>query len=305
MKKFLFKTVLLFFLTIVIFLGLIKITSVIVKSKGFNNYTADSNTLFLKENVDYDILFMGISHARNFSRHKNHLRVEEILESKIANIGQGRGACSINEQLFYLEYFFSKGNTTENIFLILSPPMLFSETLPVASNTFDYEVFELSFLWQYLNFKSENKTERILSYLESKLDPIWISKMPHTKEKEDRQLDSLDMKAVKEGQNYAYNGDGLNYKRFQKSIEIIEKIIRISNTNGSNVYLITPPALFGKWRGHDDTEKFALKMQRTYPNVFYFDASETVLEPIYYYDNHHLNTKGIILFTEKYLTNLK
>ena len=280
---------------------LLIISSAFVRSKGFNNYTTESNTLFLKENECFDILFMGISHARNFSRHKNHLRVENILKSKVVNLGQGSGACGVNEQLFYLDYFFYRGNTVSKIIYVLSPPMLFSPTLPIASNTFKYEMFEIPFLFRYLQFKSENKNARIIYYLQSKLHPRWLFRKPYTKESMNKQLDSLNIDVVMNGQNVAYGGTNLNLIQFNKSIKIVEETIKLAKNNNSEVILLIPPALFGKWRGHQETICFAELMKDKYSNVKIIDGSETILNPEYYYDNHHLNTDGIVLFTKNYL----
>lgn len=283
---------------------LIVTSSSYVKNKGFSNYTTESNTLWLPNNVNYDLLFMGISHARNFSRHKNHLRIEAILDSKIANIVQGNGMCGPNEQLFYLDYHYFKGNKASQIIYFLSPPLLFSETLPISSNTFKYEVFEWSFLKRYLFFPGENKNERIMHYLQRKLHPKWLTDKPYTTQSEQTILDSLDKNAVKRGQNLAYSGSELNYKRFNMSIRIVEETVKLAQLNNSNVIFIIPPALFGKWRGHNETYDFAMSIKKKYSNVKVFDASETVLLPELYFDSHHLNTAGVIFFTNSYIKPL-
>ena len=167
MRRFILRSVLFIISLITTIILIITIFSQIVENRHFLNYQTESNLLVFDKNVNYDILFMGISHARNFSRHKNQLRIEEITNKKVANIGQGGGACGVNEQLFYLDYFYFQNNTAKQIIYVLSPPMVFSETLPIASNTFNYESFELLFLIKYLNFDSENKYQRILSYLRS------------------------------------------------------------------------------------------------------------------------------------------
>lgn len=301
MNKFIIKTVLVSISFVLIILIGLMISSELVKKRHFNNYNTESNTLFLESKKQYDIMFMGISHARNFSRHKNHLKVESILNSSIVNIGQGGGACGVNEQLFYLNYFLKKANTTSKIVFVLSPPMLFSETLPIASNTFDNEIFEMQFLLDYLSFRSENKFERVISYLQSKLHPVWLLKQPHTIDGLETALDSLDMNAVSKGQDAAYSGSNLNMTQLVKSTKVVEKLILISKQEDIEVILLIPPALFGKWRGHEETLGFANEMQKKYTNVKVFDGSETVLEPKYYYDNHHLNTAGIVYFTQLFL----
>jgi len=300
MRKFLLKTVLTSFIIILLTILTLLASSVVVKSKGFNNYTSESNLLFLQENSNYDVLFMGISHARNFSRHKNHLRIEKILDKRIVNIGQGGGSCGVNEQHFYLDYFLYKKNSTSKIVYVLSPPLLFSQTLPIASNTFNNETFELPFLWRYLGFKSENKSARVMSYLQTKFHRNWLFKKPNTLESRDDFLEALDRKAVKKGQNLAYDGENLYLNRFKKSTEVVEQTIKLAKDAKIEIILLIPPALFGKWRGHQETFNFMQSMAQKY-NVKTIDCSESVLDPILYYDSHHLNTKGVVYFTNKYL----
>ena len=64
--------------------------------------------------------------------------------------------------------------------------------------------------------------------------------------------------------------------------------------------LIIPPALFGKWKGHEETVEFCRIMNVKY-GVSFHDFSMSVLEPKLYYDHHHLNTNGVEYFTEKFL----
>ena len=127
---------------------------------------------------------------------------------------------------------------------------------------------------------------------------------PSTLESKDKKLDSLDLNTVKKGQNMAYTGSDLNFTRFNKTSKKIEETVKLAAKNNSDVIFIIPPALFGKWRGHQETYDFAVSLQNKYPNVKLFDGSEKVLTPQLYFDNHHLNTKGIVFFTEKYLKPL-
>jgi hypothetical protein len=299
MKRFLTLISLYFFLLIGLLLISLIISSNIVKNRQFKNYETESNLLVMNNDEKFDILFMGISHARNFSRHKNHLRIEDILDKKIINIGQGGGHCGINEQLFYLDYFYNLGNTCSTVVYIISPPLFFSETLPIASNTFDSEPFELKFFIDYLFFKTENKQERLTSYLRTKLTRAWYYYKPTTLESMDEQLNVIDSNAVASGQQLVYN-DSLGFHRFNKSIERVEETIQLALKNYSNVILVIPPVLFGKWEGHYNVENFAKKMQKIY-GVEYYDFSMSVLSPEYYYDHHHLNTNGVVYFTNNYL----
>ncbi len=288
--------VVLLFLSIYLILS---ISSGIVQSRGFENHETESNLLVMNDYEKFDLLFMGISHARNFSRHKNHLRLENILEKKIINIGQGGGVCGVNEQLFYLDYFYYKKNKASTLVYIISPPLFFSETLPLASNTFRYEPFELSFLFRYLFFESENKSERITTYLQTKVKKPWYNHHPKSLETKEEKLERIDTSIINEGLKMVYD-DEMALTRFNQSAEKIKETIHLALTNNTDVVLIIPPALFGKWKGHDDVEKFAKEMQKL-DNVDFYDFSESILSAKYYYDHHHLNTNGITYFTENYL----
>lgn len=299
MKRFLRSTILYILLLLTILVIGLEVSSNMVKNRQFKNYETESNLLVMKKDASYDMLIMGISHARNFSRHKNHLRIEKILDKKIINIGQGGGRCGINEQLFYLDYFYKKGNTASTVVYVISPPLFFSETLPIASNTFDREPFELKFFLNYLQFKSENKQERLTSYVKSKLTRRWFSSVPRSLDAMEQKLDSIDMKVVSAGQNLVYK-DSTAYTIFNKSVTRVEETIQLALRHNANVILVIPPALFGKWKGHPDVAAFAQRMQELY-GVEYYDFSESVLSPELYYDHHHLNTNGVVFFTKNFL----
>lgn len=299
MKKFLLTTILYIILLLLSLAVILTIISNVVKNRGFENYETESNTLVIGRNTHYDCIFMGISHARSLSRNKNHLRIEKILNKKIINIAQGGGQCGVNEQLFYLDYFYYRGNTASTVLYVASPPMFFNKKLPIASNTFDKEIFEIGFLLKYLFFKSENKKERITSYLQTKITEEWYEMEPFSENSMDKILDSIDTKAIIEGQKVAY-GDKLALQRFHKSAERAEETIQFAIENNSQVIIIIPPALFGKWIGHEQVVDFSEKMVKRY-GVEFYDFSESILTIDYYYDHHHLNTEGVKHFTTEYL----
>jgi hypothetical protein len=171
--------------------------------------------------------------------------------------------------------------------------------LPMASNTFNYETFSLRFLVSYLKFDSENKKQRIFEYFRSKLTSKWIF---HTPKDDDANLITLakvDSAAVKAGIEEYYIM-GKDTKRFATSCEIIEDEIKFAQKHNTEVIFVIPPAVFGKWPGHEMTVDFAKKMEEKY-HTRYYDFSESIMDPKYYYDHHHLNTAGVVLFGEKFL----
>jgi hypothetical protein len=278
---------------------LAKITSIIVKNRHFKNYETESNLLVINKNKSYDILIAGISHARNFSRHKNQLRVEKILNKSTINIGQGGGICGAEEQYFYLDYFYHKKNKTKKVLYVLSTPILFSQSLPMASNTFNYETFEFDFFYRYLFVKTQNKGQRLFYYVKSKFDKKWFKLKPAKADFKSDSLLKVDTVEVKNGQKKAFMSEK-DSPIFRENCLAVENTIKLAQANNSELIFIIPPAVFGKWIGHEETMAFANEMTKKY-GVKVYDFSETMLDPKYYYDHHHLNSKGVSFFTEKYL----
>ncbi len=300
MKRFIRNVILITVITPIITILLVIGSTALVKNRNFENWQTESNTLFLKENAHYDIAFLGISHARNFSRDENQLRVEDILNKKVLNLGQGYSSCGVNDQQFYLEYYYSKNVKIDTIVYVLSPPLLYGEYFNTATSTFLLEPFDFDFFRQYYNYKGViNKSGRLIQYVSSKLHPKWLFHYPLRSKANTVKLLKLDTAVVNAGFRLAYL-EGENLSIFTKNCNRVEMTIEAAKANNSFVIFIIPPALFGKWKGHNETMEFCKKMQEKH-NIAYYDFSESVLIPAYYYDHHHLNSDGVTFFTKKYL----
>lgn len=299
MKKFILNTFLVVIASLVLFWLMLEFSSFVVKRRGFENHQTESNLLMMKPGKHYDLGLVGISHARNFSRHGNHQRMEKILNRSVLNLGQGLGACGMSEQLFYLKYAYSVGIEFDTVVIIVSGPVFYGNFLNRASNTFNYEPFNLNFFIQYLQYPAENKKERLLSYLRSKFGPIWIQHKPFAWSSNDNKLEKLDSVAVKTGINLAYQS-GLNPDEFERNAQRIEKAVQIAISHNSKVIFVCIPALFGKWPGHENIVAFQHKMDSIYQTPFY-DFSDSIKDPSLYYDHHHFNTDGVVFFLEKML----
>lgn len=278
------------------------LSSAWIYKRGFDNWEAESNLLMMRKHHDYDMLLMGISHARNFSRYKNHLRLEKTLDREIINIGIGEGKCGSNEQFFYLKYFYSQHNTTKQVVYVLSTAMMNKGFLNEASNTFELEPFRIDFFYQYLRHNAENKSERLFYYIKSKFSRKWLMLKPRSSDRQDKALVAIDSTKIKEGLQLLLQGGERN-DDFQRNCNAVEETIKLALANNSEIIFFISPALFGKWQGHYETLDFLRKMNEKY-GIRYYDFSETVLIPKYYYDHHHLNSDGIDFFTEKYLKEI-
>ena len=302
MKKYLLNTAIFFmsFLALVITLAIV--SSNVVHRRGFNNWEVEGNLLMMKTDHAYDLLIMGISHARNFSRHKNHIRLEKILENEIINIGIGEGKCGANDQHFFLNYFYNKGNHAKKVLYIISPTLLNKGFINKASGTFALEPFKIDFFLQYLKYKADNKYERIFYYVKSKFSPNWLTLKPRSGKSQDFALEAIDSSQIREGLKLLLV-EGERMDEFQRNCIKVEETIKLALSRKSEIIFFIPPALFGKWEGHYETMDFLEKMNEKY-GVKYYDFSESVLIPKYYYDHHHLNSEGVDYFAENYLKEI-
>lgn len=299
MKQFLIKTlliVLLFGGTLL--LGLMGGTAW-VKRHTFLNHQTEGNLLVIKPNHHYDVAFMGISHARMFSRYGNHPRVEGILGKSILNLGRGNGSCGVNEQHFYLSYAYSQGVKVDTLVYFVSPVLMYAGFLNRATDTFNSEPFDFGFLMHYLRYTAENKQVRIWSYLRSKFGPHWVRTVPDTTPAMTDTLAQLDMEVVKQGFKDAFK-DSLNATIFAHNAQMIEQTIALAEMHGTKVIFVSTPALFGQWPGHTETVAFFERMAQKHGTPYY-DYSQAITQPNLYYDNHHLNTAGVVLFTDSLL----
>lgn len=302
MKRYLINTTVFILAFILLVFALALLSSQMVYDRGFENWEAESNLLMMKSDHDYDLLIMGISHARNFSRHKNHLRLEKKLDRDIINIGIGGGQCGANDQLFFLKYFYNRDNTARQVLYVFSPTLMTKGFSNRASNTFALEPFRFDFFYQYLNFKADNKYERLFYYVKSKFSRKWMRLKPKSLESKKTALKELDSAKIKEGLKLLLV-DGERLDEFQRNSVTVEETIKLAKARNSEIIFIIPPALFGKWHGHYEVMDFLKAMHEKYGTAYY-DYSESVLIPEYYYDHHHLNSAGIDYFTENFLEKI-
>lgn len=302
MKRFLFKILFLFFLLPFLFFLFVVVSSEIIEKQHFENWETESNLFVFKPNSYYDILFVGNSHARNFTRHKNHQRVEKILDKSILNIGQTGNISGMSIYALYLKYFYSKNVKIDTIIMIVSSSMMYANYNNVASNTFEEEPINFEFINLYLKNDFENKYQRLFYYFRSKLSAKWLRLKPNSLDQKSDSLSFLDSVKVEKGFKNAFM-NGFDTIVFNKNVKRIESFINIAQENNSTVMFISTPNLFGEWPKHSELLKVMADLHEKY-NVEYYDFSNEIKDPTMYYDHHHLNTKGVVYFTENYLKDI-
>ena len=244
---------------------------------------------------------LGLSHARNFSRHMNHGRVEEILDAKFINFGRGGGKGNIANQYVFLKYFLNRGNSTDHIYYVLSMPMFFAERLDENAFTYQYEKLDPLFFCQILTGPDINKGEKLYTYVRSKFDDRWRKKYgPWSLKKRDLVLEKIDSAQINRGFKLAYV-NGLEFDTFEKNKRLIRKTIEFAKKKDIEITFIVTPSTFGEWPGHEHVMDFMDELHKEY-GIEVHDFSRVYLsQKKYFYDHHHLNSDGVVKFTKEYL----
>jgi hypothetical protein len=279
-------------------LSLLFITIMIMVSNAFisdrkqlNNETR-ANLPIIPQNTKFNHCILGISHGRSLSDGPHH----QLFESKFGktiNLSVGNSLSGLKNQRLYLEYFFSKNNLADTMMIILSPTLLFNDAIDESSIAFYKEPIELDFIKAIYHHNTKNKYQQIFHYLKSKLSHVWMNPIYMNNEPETGKLDSINWKEVASGFKLAYPKNS----KFDNKIcrQDLTQLIELGKNKGMKIIIIIPPALFGKWPGHQIVMDY---LKATSPTLQLFDASETILEPKYYRDHHHLNTDGIKQFLD-------
>ena len=240
----------------------------------------------------YDMLILGNSHAKNLSRHGNHRRMEAALDRRILNLGQGRGICGPDDQLFYLKYALSKNIRFDHLLIIVSPPYLYGDHINHNTKTFFEEPFRFDFFVQYLLHHAPNKVGRLLHYLRSKWRPLWLNYSPAPGLPMTDRLRSIDSTAINKGFELAYP-EGREEGDFMKNAKYLEQSIDLARSTGADLTLLSTPTLFGHWPGQERLFKYVDSLQGVQPDIRYIDLSYAIESPTLYYDHHHLNSAGV------------
>lgn len=261
----------------------------------------ESNLLIMPERAHYDFVVMGTSHARIFSRSGNQDRVEALLSKKFLNISEGGGHGGIFAEQMYAQWFYNRGNSTPTIVYFIDPWVFYSRKWNEENYYLQNEPLDLKFFIQ--NLKAGVNQDVLVNYLKTKIYPSWFNSKPLTDLKENTgSLRTVDPHAVKERIDSLYL-DGENSTTVEFYQKELERSLDVAKAHNSKVIFIVPASLLGILPGQKDMVDFLKSLQRTY-DVEVYDFSGALKDTKYFYDHDHLNTEGVLLFTEKYLKPL-
>lgn len=258
----------------------------------------ESALLCIPSSAHVDLLFMGSSHARMFSRNSNHNMVEKTLKKNIVNIGIS-AAGLIPEELF-LKYFYAKKNSVPIIVYFIDPFVFSTRKWNQDLYFLTGEPFRFDFLFQLL-FTDINLDVKY-NYIKSKFSKDWRNKnasvLPNTTDS----LKETDTSNVRQRIASIFP-DGHKKGTFLEYKKTLIHILEMAKKNNARVIFIIPPSLLGKFPLTDELMGMKQELKERFNSDLY-NYSETIESPQYYYNHDHLNNAGVEMFTKKYLLPL-
>ncbi len=262
------------------------------------NWETETNLPLIGRNNSYDLLFLGSSHARIFSRFHNHQRVEKILGQSIINLSQGAERGGIISQHTYLSYFYFNRNTAATVVYFIDPFFFFRRNLDDGEHILSNEPFRRNF---YRVARDEGINKDALKVYQGNGDtPLSPSEFDmYFKERQDAAMTEIDQEKLDARIAFLYQ-DGYNEQHFRKSFDKLAKTVREAKKHSARVVFVIPATLIPP---QPDDYRVTEALQNAAKKEGYelYDFSEAITDPSFYYDVDHLNTKGIEKFTKEFL----
>jgi len=262
----------------------------------FTNGDTESNLLITPSGEHFDVVMLGTSHGRTFSRYGNHEELERILESRILNLSKGNGGGPFPEFLF-LDYFFRQGNTADVVLYVIDPWVLYSPQWNEENFFLSDEPLNAEFLALALQQGTDRQV--MSNYVKTKLGFSWFLSKPAIVSRDERSLSEIDQESVKRRRENLYP-DGMNESYANSSAQYTEKILDLVRSNQAKAIFIIPPTLLGDLPGEGDLVKRLEKWREVY-SIEFFDFSNAIVDPSLYGDHDHLNSNGIEIFIQQFI----
>jgi hypothetical protein len=297
-KKFLIKAIAFGLLNGSLMFGLLFYFSGRDRHIHFNNWETESNLLVMDDNERYDVLLLGTSRGRVFSRDGNHLLLEKMLAKKVINLSKGGGGGLMPAEL-HLAHFFSRGNRAAHIIYLVDVWVFFS-AINNENNSFFLrdEPFELSILWKLI--QDGYPLKRIFSYLQMIAVNDWqdISRYAAPGLTE-RTLNYIDKDKLEKAR--AHYQKRYTQKNFEKYSQVIERLNEMAKAHNSRITYIMLPILIPGFPGVDQVETKLKAVAAQHPHVSFYNLVNAMQDRKYFYDHMHFNKTGIVYFARKYL----
>lgn len=297
-RKFFYKLVLFLAINASIAAGIIHVLQASRPAVIPKNWETEADLPLIPDHGRFDVVLLGASHGRIFSRDKNHLVVEGILGKTVLNLSQGGGAGVVPMHL-YLSHFYDRGNQAGTVVYFLDPFVLFSRAWNEDHDCIKGEPFRADFLLKAISMGFSRGP--LIDYFQYKFSSNWRDSKGIDMRFSDGNhgsLPGIDSVAVRKRIQSLFL-DGMDPKVFQAYCGQLQALLSLARDHGSKMVIVFPSTLLGPLPGTDQVKGYLAGLKN--PDVAVFDFTDSIRDPSLFYDHDHLNTSGIELFTRRFL----
>jgi hypothetical protein len=296
-KKFFVRALFFILLNVIVLFASLFIIRQFENKYQYQNWETDSDGLIIPDNLRKDLLILGSSHARIFTRDKNHQRVEKILQKSMLDIGKGGGEGGIITNLVMLKLFYARGNNADQIVYFIDAWPFFTPKWNEKSYFLTTEPID----WQLLKICLQYHVDKdvLINYFKSKYTVEWMERKPKTREINEDALKDISQESIKKRMESLYI-EPYDDKVFAHYAARLEEVMQLAAQHHTKLSFVFPSTLLDDNRGKEKVVALLEQFKSKYGTA-YFDYSDAIKDYHYYYDHDHLNTKGVVYFTEHFL----
>lgn len=256
--------------------------------------TTEASFSAIPSNKQFDLVILGTSHAREFSRSGNKPKVESILNISLWNLSKGFGHGGLVPGIAAWKLFTQRNNTTKKLLYFIDPWIFYyskwnEENYFLEDEPLQWAIFQNA-------YRNNASLPVLLNYVKAKFKPSYFLTKSLSLNRNYKQLDSISyIKA--ERQMKIYYSDSINVKTFNKYQKLFLEFTQTLYKDGVELIVVIPPTLLNKEPGFDLVWKFLGTIQ----NCKIYDHSNAIRDPKMFYDISHLNSIGIEYYTNKFL----
>ncbi len=295
-RQFLAKGAVFVLLNLLGLVALFAAPSAYVARQEFTNGTTESNLLMMPSDTDFDLVLLGSSHGRNFSRDGNHERVEEALQGRFCNLSVGGGG-GLVPALASLSVFYARGNSATHVVYLIDPWIFHARVWNEAHSFAEGEPFALDLL--YYLVQGGMDPVRLREYFTSKLSSGWLSTGPRLNDMQPP-VEFVDPASVASRLKNLYP-EGVDTVAFSHYSGVLRQVVHTAARHGSRVWLVRPPTLLGDEPGSAMLTGMLEELRAPFPQVEVRDTSTALTELRLFEDLDHLNSEGVTAYAAQVL----
>lgn len=263
------------------------------------NHEVEANIPHVAKNSPFDLVLLGTSHGRIFSRNDNHQTVSKILDRRFANLSQGGDRAGLRNQQTYLRYFYVRGNSTPVVLYLLDPYVFFNAGMDRNLKLYDGEPFDLGFYEVLLQHPPTN--EEILARYGNRrlLVPTQTPSKSYISQNIKTVTTPIDPLSLQKRIDSLYTTDYEN-QAFEESIETFIQTVKLVQANNSRLIVMVPTTLFPTQTQDSYVIDAMKQLSKTHDFEFYNNA-HAIPDAGMYSDTDHLNAAGIWAFATNYM----